>query len=124
MMWTRLERIEDAPSEGLLGAKARILDLSDYIWLVERDDETPILVAGIYTPTVVSGDKTLWMIPYAALRPMDWRGIVKLVAILKDGANSITAHVDRANAAAVRVVEHLGFSLITDQSERVYKWQR
>lgn len=124
MMWTRLNGIADAPAEGLLGAKSRILDLSDYIWLITRDDGTPILVAGVYRPTIVSGDQTLWMIPYTALRPLDWRGIVKLFSILKDGINSITAYVDRDNTAAVRVVEHLGFTLVEDQPDRIYKWQR
>lgn len=123
MMWTRIERVEDAPQEGLLHkVKHHYCNLSNYIWLITRDDETPIMVAGLYRP-MTSREDFIWFIPYAALRPLDWRGIVKLVARLKAGTSALVAAVDPDSPAAIRVVEHLGFTLAHDGAERIYRWR-
>ncbi len=121
MMWNRIARIEDAPVGHSIKDKL-LANLSEYIWLVTRDDSTPVCLGGLYRPIAIGGDNIVWFAPYPALRPSDWRGLKKLVDILKGGGIPLTALIERDNAAAVRVVEHLDFTLITDAPERVYKW--
>lgn len=121
-MWNRIARIENAP----LGHTAKdnvVLNLCDYIWLISRDDGTPVMVAGLYKPIAVGGDNIIWMAPYPSLRPWDFRGMKKLMDLLKAGIPNLTAIVDVTQTAAVRTVEHLGFVLEKDGHERVYKWQ-
>lgn len=126
MMWTRIDRIADAPTEGLGEGKIAspdLLNTSEWMWLITRDDGTPIIIAGLYRHSMLFTDRLVWFIPYAALRAADWRGIRRLFAKLIEGVDSLTAVVDSGNAAAVRVVEHLNFTLVLDGPERVYKWQ-
>lgn len=121
MMWNKIARVEDAPT-GHSIKDTIVVNLSEYIWLITRDDGTPVCVAGLYRQIAVGGDNIVWLAPYPALRAKDWRGLRRLFDVLKAGAKRLTAIVDTTNPAAVRVVEHLNFALVSDGPERVYKW--
>ena len=62
------------------GIKSQLMEESADIFLVSRDDDTPVLIFGVYTASVIAMWRLVWMITYPAFRPIDFRGAAKLFA--------------------------------------------
>lgn len=86
-----------------------VLSTSRVMWKLERDDDTLLGLLGLYFYTAMTAIPCLWFIPTAELRAMDYRGMRKLMPILLNLHDNYVAFVDTEHAAAVRLVEHLGF---------------
>jgi hypothetical protein len=94
---------------------------SPYKWLVTRDDDSTVLVGGLYYLTITAKVPFIWFIPHESLRARDIRGLRLLLEMLAKTNDSFTAIIDETHAAAVRTATHLGFAR---QSEGVYTWQK
>lgn len=107
MMWTELRALEEAPPIEAAW-KQTIAEDSEFIWLVSRDDGTPIMVAGLYRVNVTLPIRIIWVAPYPSLRPFDLRGLKKLFQKIVEKIPSIVAEVDMSNAKAVALAKHIG----------------
>jgi hypothetical protein len=94
---------------------------SPYKWLVTRDDDSTVLVGGLYYLTVTAKVPFIWFIPHESLCAKDIRGLRLLLDVLAKTNESLTAIIDETHAAAVRTATHLGFAR---QFEGVYTWHK
>jgi hypothetical protein len=97
-----------------------VLKNSPYKWLVSRDDDTILLLGGLYFVTPLNRVPYIWFVPTENLRPKDVRGMRKLLTLLHQHHPGFAAIIDEEHTAAVRTATHLGF---TRQTEGIYTWQ-
>jgi hypothetical protein len=123
MKYRRITQKEYEETPGLVWdqkATARVVADSHVIWRVMRDDESVILVGGLYLPSLLTDWPVIWFVPHESLRPVDWRHIVKAFKIMRNLHPQYVAVLNAHNAAAERVALRLGF---TPQNEGLYTWQ-
>jgi hypothetical protein len=123
MMWTELTDLSAAPPIEL-NWKKTVLSSSEYIWLVQRDDETPVMLAGLFRPSLWLADRLIWVIPYPTIRPIDLRGLRKLFAKIVAGIPNIVAEVDVTDKKAVALAKHIGLRLdhMKSPTEGIFRW--
>ena len=123
-MMYRKVTLKEVPQEGLTETlKGRFVERAEAVFLLTRDDGTPVLVFGTFRFTPISQIRTVWMIPYAALRARDFRGMMKLFKLLRRYTPQLRALVREDHPAAIRVAEHLGGRYVQwTNEERLYEW--
>lgn len=107
------------------GIKSQLMEESADIFLVSRDDDTPVLIFGVYTASVIAMWRLVWMITYPAFRPIDFRGAAKLFAQVRKYTPYLRAIVRNNQPHAIRTVQHLGGVRVSDwnDEEGLFEWR-
>lgn len=97
-----------------------LIPASNIVYYLTRDDGTPLGVFGIWQYSILNPVPLLWLWLTSEVRHVDARGILRGFKHLQRYLPRCCAQVDETNSAAVRLVQHLGFTRI---QEGVYEWK-
>lgn len=106
------------------GFKSQLMEMSQDIFLVSRDDDTPVLLFGAYAASPIASARLVWMMPYPAFKAVDFRGAAKLFAQVRKYTPHLRAIVRNDQPHAIRTVEHLGGTRVSEwnDEEGLYEW--
>lgn len=96
---------------------------SEIVYRISRDDGTPVGICGLIRPFALNVDRMIWFSPFLEFRPIDWRGMKRLLKILRAYCPYMYAIIEEDNRKAVRLAKACEFQPhSTYNGSGVWRW--
>ena len=94
---------------------------STVVYRIKRDDETRIAIVGLVRPFVMALEHMIWLAPMEELRPLDLRGMKRLLKVLREYCPYATAV--EGDERGIRLLRACDFQPQERYGNmRIYKW--
>lgn len=96
---------------------------STVVYRIKRDDETRIAIVGLVRPFVMALEHMIWLAPMEELRPLDLRGMKRLLKVLREYCPYLYATAVEGDERGIRLLRACDFQPQERYGNmRIYKW--